>query len=61
MFGMPCDCRPHSRWIRRYRLIPALQRAQLFDPASEDLARSLMRAHLRSGQTSEAIGFIDGS
>ena len=36
-------------------LIPALQRAQLFDQASEDLARSLMRAHLRCGQPSEAI------
>ena len=37
-------------------LIPALQQALLHDPASEDLARSLMRAHLRCGQNSEAVG-----
>lgn len=38
------------------QLIPALQRALLHDPGSEDLARSLMRAYLRSGQNSEALG-----
>ena len=37
------------------QLIPALQRALLHDPASEDLARSLMLAHLRRGQHVEAL------
>ncbi|MBA3254346.1 MAG: AAA family ATPase [Burkholderiaceae bacterium] len=36
-------------------LIPALRQALLHDPASEDLARALMRAHLRCGQKSEAL------
>ncbi len=36
-------------------LIPALEKALLNDPASEDLARSLMRAFLRRERHSEAI------
>ena len=36
-------------------LIPALERALLADPASEDLARSLMRALLRQKRHSEVI------
>lgn len=36
-------------------LIPALQRAILADPTSEDLARALMRAHLRNGRNSETV------
>jgi LuxR family maltose regulon positive regulatory protein len=36
-------------------LIPALEIALAADPTSEDLARSLMRAHLRRGHHSEAI------
>ena len=36
-------------------LMPALQRALSADPTSEDLARALMRAHLRQGEHSEAI------
>ena len=36
-------------------LIPALEKAFLADPTSEDLARSLMRAHLRRGHHGEAI------
>ena len=36
-------------------LIPALEKAFAADPTSEDLAQSLMRAHLRLGQNSEAI------
>ena len=37
------------------RLVPALERAVAVDPTSEDLARSLMRAHLRLGHQGEAI------
>lgn len=36
-------------------LIPALEKALAADPASEDLARSLMRALLRRGRHSEAV------
>ncbi len=36
-------------------LIPALEKALAADPASEDLARSLMRALIRQGQNSEAV------
>jgi len=36
-------------------LIPGLEKALLADPASEDLARSLMRALLRQARHSEAI------
>jgi DNA-binding SARP family transcriptional activator len=36
-------------------LIPALEKALVADPTSEDLARSLMRAHLRGRNRSEAI------
>jgi len=36
-------------------LIPALEKALAADPASEDLARSLMRALLRSSRHSEAV------
>jgi LuxR family maltose regulon positive regulatory protein len=36
-------------------LIPALEKAFIADPTSEDLARSLMRAHLRRGHNGEAI------
>ena len=36
-------------------LIPALEIALAADPTSEDLARSLMRAHLRRGHHGEAI------
>lgn len=36
-------------------LIPALEKAFAADPTSEDLARSLMRAHLRHGSNSETI------
>ena len=36
-------------------LIPALERALAADPASEDLARALMRALVRQGQNSEAV------
>ena len=36
-------------------LIPALEKALAADPASEDLARALMRALLRCGRHSEAV------
>ncbi|MEP6609199.1 MAG: BTAD domain-containing putative transcriptional regulator [Burkholderiaceae bacterium] len=36
-------------------LIPALERAVAADATSEDLARALMRAHLRQGHHSEAL------
>ena len=36
-------------------LVPALERALAADPTSEDLARALMRAHLRRGHNGEAI------
>lgn len=36
-------------------LLPALQRGLAADPTSEDLARALMRAHLRRGQHSETV------
>ena len=36
-------------------LIPALEKAFAVDPTSEDLARSLMRAHLRQGHHSEVV------
>ncbi|MGZ9057847.1 MAG: AfsR/SARP family transcriptional regulator [Burkholderiaceae bacterium] len=36
-------------------LIPAMERALAADPTSEDLARALMRAHLRGGHKSEAL------
>jgi LuxR family transcriptional regulator, maltose regulon positive regulatory protein len=36
-------------------LIPALEKAFAVDPTSEDLARSLMRAHLRQGHNSEVV------
>ncbi len=36
-------------------LVPALQRALAADPTSEDLARALMRAHLRQGENGEAV------
>ena len=36
-------------------LIPALEKALVADPTSEDLARSLMRAHLRRRNRTEAI------
>jgi LuxR family transcriptional regulator, maltose regulon positive regulatory protein len=36
-------------------LIPALEKAFAVDPTSEDLARSLMRAHLRQGHHSEVL------
>lgn len=49
-----------AEWILQGKadvdLIPALQQALMHDPTSEDLARSLMRAHLRCGQNSEAVG-----
>jgi ATP/maltotriose-dependent transcriptional regulator MalT/DNA-binding SARP family transcriptional activator len=36
-------------------LIPAIEKALAADPTSEDLARALMRAHLRGGHKSEAL------
>lgn len=36
-------------------LVPALQSALAADPTSEDLARALMRAHLRHGEHGEAV------
>ena len=36
-------------------LIPALEKAFAVDPTSEDLARSLMQAHLRQGHNSEVV------
>ena len=36
-------------------LIPALEKALSSDQTSEDLARALMRAHLRRGSSSEAL------
>jgi ATP/maltotriose-dependent transcriptional regulator MalT/DNA-binding SARP family transcriptional activator len=36
-------------------LIPAMEKALAADPTSEDLARALMRAHLRGGHNSEAL------
>ena len=36
-------------------LIPAMEKALAADPTSEDLARALMRAHLRGGHKSEAL------
>lgn len=36
-------------------LIPATEKALAADPTSEDLARALMRAHLRRGHKSEAL------
>ena len=37
------------------RLVPALERAFAADPTSEDLARALMRARARAGQSAEVL------